>query len=169
MNLKKDTEDSTNNSGIDTKVIRGITIRAILEFIIVSIVLCGIGYFAHCHITNMLNDSLENNISRHIGTISHSIEHEFEQEIHEMHIGASMVERGQVTVEDLISVSNAFERGSDDTGIVSKDGTPAPGSFNTIPEHELSELHAVFDGEDAIIYHKGQGLVFAVPMIINGE
>ena len=169
MSFGKDVTDSAKKSDLDIDVVRGITARAIFEFIIVSVVLCGIGYFAHCYITNMLNDSLKNNVSRHISTISHSIEHELAQELHEMRIGALMVENGQVSVENLISVSNAFERGSDYTGIVNKYGIPAPGSHNTIPEHELNELSAVFEGNSEIIYHKGQGLVFAVPMMINGE
>ena len=167
--MKEPVKKSDIGIDLDINLVRGLTARAIIEFVIAAIILGGIGYGAHCRMTHLLNESMAKNVSRHVGTISHSIEHEFEQEIHEMHIAASMVERGQVTVEGLISVSNAFERGSDDTGIVKIDGTPAPGSKNTLPEHELQELKNVFEGRDEIIYHKGQGLVFAVPMIINGE
>ena len=169
MSFRKDVKDSIKKSDLDLEVVRGITARAIFEFIFFAILLCSIGYFAHCKMTNLLNESMANNVSRHVGTISHSIEHEFKQEIHEMHIGASMVEANQVSVADLINVSNAFEKGTDNSGVLKKDGTPAAGSSDSLPEHEFMELREVFNGEDVIIYHKGQGLIFAVPMMVDDE
>ena len=169
MSFGKDITDSAKKSDLDIDVVRGITARAIFEFIMAAIVLCGIGYFAHCHINNLLNESMAESVSRNVGTISHSVEHEFEQEIHEMHLGASMLEKGQVSVESLINVSNAFERGTDNTGILYKDGSPVEGSPKNLPEHEFNELAAVFEGEDVIIYHKGSGLIFAVPVELNNE
>ena len=170
MSFRKDITDSAKKSDLDIDVIRGITARAIFEFLFFSIILCGIGYSAHCYITNMLNAALEENVSRHVNTISHSVEHEFKREIYEMHLGASMVERGQIGVEGLINTSiNAFERGTDNTGILRENGEPVEGSPRNLPEHEFNELRAVFNGEDVIIYHKGSGLIFAVPMEVNGE
>ena len=167
--MRESEKKSDININLDIDLVRGLTARAIIEFVIAAFILGGIGYFAHCHMTNLLNESMAKNVYRHVGTISHSVEHEFEQEIHEMHLGASMVEKGQVSVESLINVSNAFERGTDNSGILREDGSPVEGSPRNLPEHEFKELEAVFDGEDVITYHKGSGLVFAVPIQINDE
>ena len=168
MSFGKDITDSAKKSDLDIDVVRGITARAIFEFIMVTFVLCSIGYFAHCQITNVLNESLKRSVSRHVGTISYSVEHEFRKEIREMRMGASMLEKGQVSIPNLIEVSNAFERGRYNTGILKKDGSPVPGSEKTLPEHEFNELEGVFDGSSVITYHKGSGLIFAVPVDING-
>ena len=167
MSTKKDINETKNDTNIT--FIKGVNGRAIFEFIFFAIILCGIGYFAHCKMTQLLNESMADNVSRHVGTIAHSVEHEFTQELHEMHIGASMVEQGQVSVPSLINVANAFERGTDNTGILKRDGTPVEGSPKALPEHEFKELEAAFNGEDVIVYHKGSGMVFAVPIKINGE
>ena len=170
MSLNKEVKDNDSKFNLDVEFIRGITVRAIFEFVFFSIILCGIGYYVHCHITNMLNTALENNVSRHVGTISHSVEHEFAREIHEMHLGASMLEKGQISVESLINTSvNAFERGTDNIGILKKDGSPVENSPKTLPEHEFNELSAAFEGKDVITYHKGSGMIFAVPIKINDE
>ena len=169
MSLRQDIKDSAKNLDLDIDVVRGLSARAIIEFLVVTILLCAAGYAAHCHIMGMLNNSLKENVSRHVGTISYSVEHEFDQQLNQMHIGASMVEHNQVSVEDLISVSNAFEDGTDNTSVLRVDGTAVIEKLRTLPEHEFKELMDVFDGKDIIAYHKGQGLIFAVPIVVNGE
>ena len=169
MGFQKKITDSAKKSDLDIDVVRGLTARAIFEFFFFAILLCGLGYFAHCQIMHMLNESLVENVSRHVGTISYSVEHEFKQELKEMHLGASMVEQGRVSVNNLIEVSNAFEKGTDNSGVLRQNGEPVSGSLRNLPEHEFNELKAAFEGEDVIVYHRGQGLTFAVPIEINGE
>ncbi len=154
---------------LDVNVIRGITARAIFEFIFFTVILCGMGYLAHFQVKEMINESLKESVRKHTNTIVHSIEHEFQQEIKEMHLGASMVERGEVSVNSLINVTNALERGTENTGILRRDGSAVDGSPKNLPDHEFQELTAAFDGEDVIIYHRGQGMIFAVPINVNGE
>ena len=169
MSFRKSVTDSVKKSDLDIDVVKGITARAIVEFLIVTIILCAVGYFVHCQINSMINESLEKSVSRHVGTISHSVEHELQKELYEMHVGASMLERGQISIDSLISVATAFEKGTENSGILREDGTPVEKSSKNLPEHEFLELTNVFNGEDVIVYHKGSGLIFAVPIKINNE
>ena len=171
MSIKKNKKNLIPKAelDLDIDIIRGITARAIFEFIFFAIVLFGMAYFAHCKMTNLINETLKASVSRHMGTISHIVEHEFAQELKEMHLGAGMVEQGKVTVENLISVSDAFEKGTNNSGILRMDGSSIDNNHKTLPQHEFDTLHDVFFGKDVISYHEGQGLIFAVPIKINDE
>ena len=160
MNLQESANKITNKIS---------TTKALVEFVVVALILFAIGYSIHCHITTLLNESIEKSVSRHVGTISHSISREFEKELNEMHLGAAMVEDNQVTVSNLIKISNAFEKRTDKSGMLKRDGRPVDEVSKALPQHEFHELEDVFGGEDVITYHKGQGMIFAVPVEIDGE
>ena len=170
MSFKKNLEDSAKKSDLDIDIIRGITARALFEFIFFAIILFGIGYFAHCQIKHSINTSIEKSVSRHVSTVCYTVEHQFEKEINGMHIGAKMVEENKITIERMVDLANTFEYGNSAIGILRSDGSALSKNSNTLPEHEFIELAKVFEGnQDVITYHKGLGLLFAVPLKLNGE
>ena len=143
--------------------------RVVAEFLVVATVLCSIGYFVHCQIKHRLNESLEESVMRHIGTISYSIEHTLNRTISEMHFIVNTIESGEITVENLLNVSQAFNDNAYITGIVRRDGTPIAGSAYFLSPEEFKEIAEVFNGEDVIDYRGVNGMIIAVPVYVDGE
>ena len=146
-----------------------ITKRVVLDFLLMAAVLCGIGYFVHCQINTKLNAALEENVSRHIGTVSYSIEHTLNRTIAEMHMIAATIERGDMTIENLTNVAKAFNEKAYIIGILREDGSPIGWRNSTLTSKEFNDIKDVFSGEDVIAYFGEGGMIFAVPIEIDGE
>ena len=143
--------------------------RIIYEFVLVATALCGIGYLIHNGISSKLNEALEANVLRHIGTISYSIENTLNREIRDMHDGIAWVERGEVTLEDFNKISNLLGKSTHASGIVRKNGSAIVSHREPFPVDKINLISNVFYGQDAVVYDGEVGLIFATPMQMNGE
>ncbi len=146
-----------------------ITKRVVIDFLLMAAVLCAIGYFAHCQIEHKLNDTLEESVMRHVGTLSYSIEHTLNRTISEMHMIAATIERGDMTIENLINVAKAFDEKAYVIGILREDGSPVGWRNSTLTPEEFADIKDVFSGEDVVAFFGERGMIFAVPIEIDGE
>ena len=143
--------------------------RIIYEFLLVATALCGIGYLIHNGISSKLNEALDANILRHIGTISYSIENVLNREIRDMHNGISWVERGEVELKDFSKISNLLGKSTHTSGILHPNGTSIVSHREPFPLDKINLISGVFNGRDAVVYDGQVGLIFATPIHMNGE
>ena len=143
--------------------------RVIYEFLLVATALCGIGYLIHGGISSKLNEALDANVLRHIGTISYSIENTLNREIRDMHNGIAWVESGQVTLADFGKISNLMGKSTHSSGILRANGSAIVAHREAFPIDKIALISNVFYGQDAVVYDGQVGLIIATPMQINGE
>ena len=143
--------------------------RIIYEFVLVATALCGIGYLIHGGISSKLNEALEANVLRHIGTVSYSIENTLNREIKDMHNGIAWFERGEVTLEDFNKISNLLGKSTHASGILRKNGNTLVAHLEPFPVDKIDLIANVFYGQDAVVYDGQVGLIFATPIQMNGE
>ncbi|MBR1578941.1 MAG: response regulator [Selenomonadaceae bacterium] len=164
--MKNPKDDANETADWTTDLSRQLTVRAIVEFVIIAIVLSTIGWLVHCHVMTLLDEAMEESMRRHIGTLTYSVEQQMQQELTELHMGASLVESGQVDVKgmiDVVMIHNVNKL----VGIVGDDGSTLVG--NQFPVDSFELIAPAFDGQDVVVYKKGVGIIFAAPMRINGE
>ena len=143
--------------------------RIIYEFVLVATALCGIGYLIHGGISSKLNAALEENVLRHIGTISYSIENTLNREIQGMHNGASWVESGSASPEDFNKMANLLGKSTHISGILRTDGRPLVSNMGNFPQDKLNLISDAFRGGDVAVYDGQVGLILATPIFMNGE
>ena len=164
--MKNPKDDANETADWTTDLSRQLTVRAIVEFVIIAIVLSTIGWLVHCHVMTLLDEAMEESMRRHIGTLTYSVEQQMQQELTELHMGASLVESGQVDVKgmiDVVMIHNVNKL----VGIVGDDGSMLVG--NQFPVDSFELIAPAFDGQDVVVYKKDVGIIFAAPMRINGE
>ena len=145
---------------------KSLLVRAIIEFIVLASILTMLGYAIYFKIDSMLKESLEESVALQANSIAVGLKNQFNEKFHKLQAAAYLTETGQVAIE---SVDNVFMVGTkgESLGIVTKDneaiiGYPLP----TIIEDRFRK---VFAGENLVTYHNSLGLVFAVPVKIDGE
>ena len=143
--------------------------RVVYEFLLIATALCGIGYLIHCGINSKLNAALEENILRHIGTVSYSVENVLNREIKGMHSGAEWIENGNVDIKNFNEIASLLGKTTHFSGIVNRNGTSVVAVRDPFPIEKFSLIANVFNGNDVITYDKDIGLIFAIPTRMNGE
>ena len=117
----KNPKDESLIKDWEKNLMRQLTIRAVAEFLIVAAVLAIGSWLVHCHVKQLLNDAMEKAVSRHIGTITHALDHQFAQELNEIKVGASLIERNLVDVRGLFELVTTGAEGKF-VGITAPDG-----------------------------------------------
>ena len=148
------------------KIIKRVTLKALVEFMLIAGILIALGWLAHWRINQMLNESLEESLRKHIRTLGFSVESQFNQELGEISDGALMMRQRILTAQDLINIAEVQGQGTT-IGIVRDDGEMIAG--DPLPHYELEYLYDVFRGEQLIYYDNIIGLLFAVPTEIDGR
>ena len=146
--------------------VRGQAVRAVIEFLIIALILFAVGGLVHLKINEMLDQSLEESLRKHIKTLAYSVESQFNQELGELRDGALMVKQKRLAAKDLIDVANIQGQGSR-IGIIRDDGQLLAG--DPLPRFELEQFYKVFRGGQLISYDNKNGLLFAVPTTIDGR
>ena len=147
-----------------SKLLNMTVMQAAAEFMVAAILLSLLGWLAHCRVNQLLDETLEEALLKHMKTLAYSVENQFHQEIAEIQDGALMVKRGWITPKDLIEIAKIQGQGST-IGIVQDDGTTLVG--DQFPKNKLEILSSVFAGRPVISYDSRLGLLFAVPTTIN--
>ena len=150
---------------------KNINNRNFLEFAVLVVVLGLIGYFIHYKFAQQINAVIEENVLRHIGTVAYSVENTLNRNLRELHVIARTIEKGKLPVENFVSISRAFREKAYKSGLIRSNGLPIAADENHIDLSwdEFVAIQNVFKGEDVVAYFGENGIIFAVPVTIDGE
>ena len=141
--------------------------RVIYEFVLVATALCGISYLIGQSIISQINNALESNVLRHIGTVSYSIENTLRKELQGMHSGAAWLESNGADIQNFNAIANALGKTTHISGILRMNGAAIISIGEPLPPVNL--VSAAFYGQDVVVYSEGLGLILATPINMNGE
>ena len=146
---------------------KNLVIRATIEFVVLTSILTFIGYFVYSNMDKMLKDSLEESVALQGKSIAVGLKNQFDEEFNKLHSAARVTEQGIVAISDLPSIFVTFGE-EEELGVVTPDGRVLAGS--PIKSDLIKDLENVFNGKDMMKFHNdGCGLVFAVPVKIDGQ
>ncbi len=141
--------------------------RFTFEFILFAILLCFVSFFAYQWMDNLLKEALNESVIRQSRTIAYGLEQQFEQELSKLRINAALLERERVRADELIEVSLAGSHTGKSMGLIAEGGTTVAG--NPLPSEAYQSMQSAFSQGGAIDYRRDSGLLFAVPVNIEGE
>ena len=145
--------------------------KIFLEFVALAAFLCVIGYFIHCRFTDKINSVIEESVLRHINTVSYSIEHAINRNLREMQVISRTIEQGKLPPENFVSIARAFRENTYKSGILRANGTPLSllDDYKDLTWEEFLSIQDAFNGNDVVAYSGDGGIIFAVPVDIDGE
>ena len=141
--------------------------RAIIEFVILALILSTARYFIYNKIDVMLIDELRGAVAQQSQSISQAMNGRFQQTLNELQARANLVQREVVTAGDSLDRATSNPRIGRTRGILRRNNTPVAGL--PLPDDLFEKIKRTFDGNNAIDYIHGSGLVFAVPFEYNGR
>ena len=158
-------EKNINLNWTDKKIVGNLTLRTILEVLTLILIVTVGGLLAYCHISNKLNDALEDAVAKNTKTIAYELDKRFKLEMSSLRTRVKMIEDGRFSPATLVDSLMNFDNRR--TGIIFPNGNILAGK--SIPEQIIDATQKVFDGEDTIRYIHEVGLIFAVPVEIDGQ
>ena len=165
--MKKINKDTLKLFDPERNLLRGLTIRTGIEFLLIALVMAGIGWFIHCKITYFLNKAMERSVVRHIATYSTMIQNQFERELRDLSLGAHMASSGRTDISSLGEISALYGASNSRMGVISSSGKTIVGT--PLLNEELEQIEDVFEDQNVVTYIKYKGLLFAVPIRVPGE
>ena len=149
----------------DKKIIGNLTLRTILEVLALILIVTLGGFLSYCHIATKLNEALEDAVAKSTRTIAYELDKSFKIEMSSLRARAKMIEEGKISSADLVMALMNFD--SRHTGIILPNGNVLTGDLP--PERIVDATQKVLDGESTIRYLRDIGLIFAVPVEIDGQ
>ena len=149
---------------LDKKIFGNFTVRAAIECALLIIFVGLAGFAAYCKISHHLNETLEHFVERNVRTIAYELNKSFHIEIESLQTRANFLEQGKVSPEELVTVLSDLE--GESVGIISHNGEILAG--NAPPDRIIQATWDVYGGKKVIRYLRDIGLVFAVPVKIDG-
>ena len=146
--------------------LNNLKVRAVIDFLMLSLIFGIIGYFVYQKVDAELTRSLEESVAQQSQSLAFGIEQQSRHTFDRLRTGANLVEQSKVSVEDLVSVSLIGSSG-ETMGIVTLDGKTIAGT--PLPDETIKILYSAFRGLEVVKYRQNIGLIFAVPIKINGE
>ena len=141
-------------------------VRALSEFLILSVILGIAAFFSYNKIDSMLKNSLEESVALQSRTIAFSIERQFKEQLNDLKSNAKFIEQNRFETENLIKMLTNKYPGKK-MGIIRDDFSLAVG--NSLDADTIKLFQKVFDGESLVKYRKNVGLIFAVPINFDGQ
>ena len=154
-----------NMRWIDKKIFGVFPLRAAMECLVLIIVVILAGFASYCHISTYLNETLESFVARSTRTIAFELNKSFHLELESLQKRASFLEQHKISVAELVTVLNDID--GESVGVISSKGEILAG--DAPPEKIVNATWEVYGGKKIIKYLRGIGLVFAVPVEIDGE
>ena len=151
---------------INLKSVNRLVIRAIIEFVVLASILSLIGYSAYYKLETSLKASLEEAVALQAKSIAVGLNNQFNEKFHKLRAAAYIAESGQVAIENIDEVFMVGTKG-ESLGIVTKDNKAIIGY--PLPQILVERFQKVFEGEQVVKYHNSLGLIFAVPVKVDGE
>ena len=166
-----------------------LALRTLIEFSLCAVLLGVACFTAYCKVDTLLTEALEESVARQAKTVAFGLEQQFEQELTEMQGWAHLAEQGKVDVGILEEDNHSFVPKGKITGILDKRGnlitgqpmpksvfdslwTPPPGGG---ADKLGTAIKTTFWWKDTIKelplvqYRKDMGLIFAVPIHLQGQ
>ncbi len=165
MNLQKNVESSIKNSDWDMPIGFGLTARVLLEFLIVAAIVTCLSLAAYCRVNQMLNEALEESVARSTRTIAFELKKQFGLQLDELRQLAKFVEKNyRRSPYPLISLG---EVNGKRIGVIGPSGETIMGAVP--PEEIVWASQQAYSGKSIIKYIRDVGLVFSVPIKIDGK
>ena len=147
------------------KSLNELTVRAFVEFIVLALILGVIGHSIYTKVDEELTKSLEESVALQAQSLAFGIEQQSKHMFEKLRTSASLIEQGKLSPYDFIDVSLIGMEG-EKMGIVTQSGDAIAGT--PLDSETLNTLHSAFIGTDVIKYRQETGMIFAVPINING-
>ena len=151
---------------LNFKSLNNLTVRAVIEFIVIASILVLVGYFIYHKLDSALKESLEESVTQQSQSVAFGLDRQFNEEFNKLESCATLAVQGKVTFENAIEICLTKATG-ESMGIVTPNGRVIAGSPMT--EEELQLFQKVFNGERDIKYRFGYGLIFAIPIQVDGQ
>ena len=148
------------------KSVNKLAVRAVVEFLVLFLIFCFVGALIYAKVDEALTKSLEESVAQQSQSMAFGIEQQSRHTFNKMRTGAKLAEQGKVSVQDLVSVSLIGSSG-ETMGIVTENGEVIAGT--PLTDEAISILHSAFKGNEIVKYRQNIGLIFAVPINIDGE
>ncbi len=165
MDFTKKNEDTKNKTDLDMDIGFGLTARILIEFLLVTAVVTALSLAAYCHVRTMLNKTLEESVAGSTRTIAFELKKQFNLELDALRQRAKFVElnyrRSPMPLVSLNEVNGMR------TGVMGPGGETVMGAAP--PEEIVWASQQVYSGKPVIRYIKNVGLVFSVPIKIDGK
>ncbi|MBO4400760.1 MAG: response regulator [Selenomonadaceae bacterium] len=143
-----------------------LTVRTGIEFLALALVLGLITLLAYHKIDSSMKQSLTEVVAFHSRTVGFGLEKQFDQELNEMRIAATVAVQAEDPVNELGKIATVKYPGMI-LGLLRKDGSSIIGK--TLPSDAFNAVAEVFEGNAIVTYRKSCGLLFAVPIVFNGK
>ncbi len=164
-----------------SKVIKKSAFQAAIEFLILMSIFSVIAYYSYSKIDALLKESLEESVALTSRSIAVGLNNQFEEKFQKLKAMAHNLEIGTISLENLDELF-LFETEGEKIGILTEnneaifgeslpENPPEDFSRNnsTLSRNVFERFAKVFDGEKFVTYHESVGLIFAVPVKINGQ
>ena len=136
------------------------------EFLICAVIIGTLAFVAYNKINQEIKQALCNSVEKHSKTIAFGIRQQFEQEIAQMQTGATILENKKLRADELIEIATMHLPGKT-MGIIKDDGEVLVG--RGLPPEVFESLSATFWNEKIVNYRNDTGLLFAVPLNLDGK
>ena len=136
------------------------------EFLICAVIIGTLAFIAYNKINHEIKQALCTSVEKHSKTIAFGIRQQFEQEIAQMQTGALVLENKKIRADELIEMATMHLPGKT-MGIISEDGKVLVG--RGLPPEVFESLSATFWNEKIVNYRNDTGLLFAVPLNLDGK
>ena len=152
---------------LNIKSENNLTTRAMIEFCILASIFIAIGYFIYHKLDTSLKESLEESVTLQSQSIAFGMNRQFDEEFKKLESCGSLAERGEIPFDKLPNLILAEANGGESIGILTQDGDLIAGS--PMDKELLQLFQRVFEGEQDIKYRSPYGLIFAIPIQIDGQ
>ncbi len=148
------------------KSLKGLTWDTLPRVLVLATLFLCLGVFIYFKMDSSLKTALEESVTLHSQTVAYGIEKQFDEEFKKLVACAAMAEQGKISYASLIELSTMNVQG-ETMGIVARDGKTVIGA--PMPADKASLFPEVFKGKRSIKYFNEYGLVFAIPIHMNGQ
>ena len=149
------------------KSLNNLAVRAVIEFVVIASILSLLGYAAYYKLDASLKKSLEESVTLQSQSIAFGMNRQFDEEFKKLESCGSLAERGEITFDKLPDLILAEANGGESIGILTQYGDVIVGS--PMDKELLQLFQKVFEGEQEIKYRSPYGLIFAIPIQVDGQ
>lgn len=152
------------NFSLSEKYIR----KIIMQFVIVLAILILAGFFMRGEVSFLLNATLEKTMAKQAADLSIVAEERFAKELAELKLAAKYFEKypDLITEEHFLSILKA-ENENISVGLVRLDGSAIHGRI--VSKWDFLRFPSAYRGNNVVDYCKGKGILFAVPVMHDGN
>ncbi|MBQ1509662.1 MAG: response regulator [Selenomonadaceae bacterium] len=142
-------------------------IRAIIEFAFFAAIVTICGNVVYNKVDNLLIESLKESVAQQSQSTAYTLGERFQHKLDELQTRADLLQQHAVPLDSVMDIATFGTKEGRTRGILRRDNSAITGS--PLPERALPSVQEAFDGSQIIDYLRGIGLLFAVPLNLDGE